>query len=227
MKGILFKQEMFQAVVRKEDPKNQTRRIESSLEEINKNPDAWEKPTPSILGNGRPCWCFDSYPLLKFNYIATPRYQYGDIVYLKEPFSIQEFSYLFSIAIVNYRYESDHRQIDVSEVTAEALRKWKTSNNKWVSPLLMFSDFARYKIQITKVRCERLQDITPQDAIAEGIECIGEVLGIKQYKHYTHPSQDAGGWPVISYQSLWESIHGQDSWQKNPYLFAYDFILLP
>jgi len=229
MKGILFTEPMFLAATRDKEPKTQTRRMEDALTEINENPDSWELHSKVKKQDGKQGWRFvDDMP--RTSYIF-PRYQIGETIFLKEPFFVKEYSYggsdVIPEAYVEFRYgKKVMRRFDISRKTLDKLLKWK-SIGKWVSSLLMFADFARYHATITDVRCERLQDITPKDAIAEGIECIGEVFGVKQWKHYVSQLGDAGGWPVISYWSLWESIHGKESWEQNPYIFVYEFTVKP
>lgn len=78
---------------------------------------------------------------------------------------------------------------------------------------------SRILLEITAVRVERLQDISEDDAQAEGLEyserfegyCIGEA------EHYN--SHD----PRLSYASLWESINGPGSWAANPWVWVIEF----
>jgi len=225
MKGILFTEPMFLAATRKETegsapPKTQTRRIESGLENINLFPNNW---TVEPYYNGS--FFVRSQDGQSMGEIK-PRYQKGDVVYLKEPFAIQEFSRYMLTAKVNYRYGgNEHCLINISEKTAGALSRWKTPLNRWVSPMMMFEEFSRYQIDITNVRCERLQSISEQDCIAEGVEQ-------KANSPYTHPSwrdyRDSKVHELSakkSYHTLIETIHGKDVWYKNPWIFIYEFKL--
>ncbi len=81
----------------------------------------------------------------------------------------------------------------------------------------------RLTLEITDVRVERLQDISDEDAIAEGIERISQVGFMRAcgWKDY------GGGIgffsPIDSFRSLWESIHGEGAWEINPWVFALTF----
>jgi hypothetical protein len=75
----------------------------------------------------------------------------------------------------------------------------------------------RLVLEITDVRVERLNAITPEDAVAEGIE--GDAEG--RWKHYLKPK--FGPSPVHSFQTLWESINGVGSWAQNPWVWVVSF----
>lgn len=79
---------------------------------------------------------------------------------------------------------------------------------------------ARIFLEITNVRVERLQEISKDDAIAEGIN--PEVTGDDFYENYAKIGYrwiDA----VPSYRSLWESINGPGSWEVNPWVWVIEF----
>lgn len=75
---------------------------------------------------------------------------------------------------------------------------------------------SRILLEVTAVRVERLQDITEAQAIAEGILRAGS--GWLGY--------EGGPWfasPIGAFRSLWESIHGTDSWDANDYVWVIEF----
>ena len=75
-------------------------------------------------------------------------------------------------------------------------------------------------LEITDVRVERLQDISAQDAIAEGIDC-------NKPSQPTAWSGDGGAhWQasaVAAYRTLWESINGPGSSYANPFVWVLTF----
>ncbi|WP_152050928.1 hypothetical protein [Tautonia marina] len=85
---------------------------------------------------------------------------------------------------------------------------------------------SRLTLELTGVRVERLQDISREDAIAEGIEPVltgaGERCGWLDYEH-----REAGtGYyiePTNSYESLWDSINGSGSSDANPWVWVLEF----
>jgi hypothetical protein len=92
----------------------------------------------------------------------------------------------------------------------------------------------RIELEITEVRVERLNAITEEDAIAEGIE-QRESCAWKNYRFKTvHPKRGKAindeenriaGYvdPRQSYRSLWEAITGVDSWALNPWVWVVTF----
>lgn len=87
---------------------------------------------------------------------------------------------------------------------------------RWVS---------RLTLTVTDVRVQRLQDISMEDAIAEGIEPYSGIdPGCFGYLNYQNNSED-GYWlgPTHSFRTLWNSINGPDAWDANPWVTATSF----
>lgn len=93
---------------------------------------------------------------------------------------------------------------------------------------------SRILTEITDIRVQRLQDITPEEAKAEGLKGISKdgktvKFGIPDLDGY--PGTDNHGWPwkewefdpVMAYKRLWEKIDGKGSWDKNPWLWVVEF----
>ena len=85
---------------------------------------------------------------------------------------------------------------------------------RWASRLLL---------EITAVRCERLQDISEPDALAEGVNVvnIGKSKGV-EYENYL--DDDCFEYfAKDSYATLWEKINGLGSFAANPWVWVVDF----
>lgn len=91
--------------------------------------------------------------------------------------------------------------------------------------LFMRRWMSRLTLTVTDVRIERLQDISREDAIAEGIEhCPDKGLPPSYWRDYL--VSEARIWfgdPVQSYRSLWNSINGAGAWEANPWVVAISF----
>ena len=94
------------------------------------------------------------------------------------------------------------------------------------SSLFMERDMARIWVRITNFRVERLQDISEEDAIKEGIEEL-KSNGIPHYRNYGKQlvAKEFNFFcsPVNSFRSLWESINGENSWKQNPWVWVIEF----
>jgi hypothetical protein len=89
---------------------------------------------------------------------------------------------------------------------------------------------ARLWLQITGIRVERLQTITEDDAKAEGVErWIEERMRSKPeyYKIYYREPGDIDSHycstAQCSFETLWRSINGPESWDANPYVWVIEF----
>lgn len=89
--------------------------------------------------------------------------------------------------------------------------------------LFMPKEACRLFLKVKAVRVERLQDVSQQDAIAEGIKATGAKSQINRfYKNYLKIGyMDLK--PIASFKSLWQSINGHESWQANPWVWVVEF----
>ncbi|WIF05656.1 hypothetical protein QEP77_17255 [Serratia sp. B1] len=71
---------------------------------------------------------------------------------------------------------------------------------------------SRITLEITGVRVERLNDISHDDAKAEGC-CYGRGGGVP----------DFAVTPADHFPTLWASIYGEESWRANPWVWVIEF----
>lgn len=88
------------------------------------------------------------------------------------------------------------------------------------------ADLMPHHIRITRIRVERLQDISDEDCLEEGIwtrtgrwYCYDI---IKRGEEYYDPYPD----PREAYSVLIDRISGEGTWESNPWVFVYDFELV-
>ena len=98
-----------------------------------------------------------------------------------------------------------------------------------------------HHIRITKIRMERLQDISDEDCLKEGI-CRSDIKntlwGVAPIRGegesgttYEHSVLGYGPWHLFpsvkrAYASLIDRISGKGTWASNPYVFVYNFELI-
>ena len=74
---------------------------------------------------------------------------------------------------------------------------------------------SRIDLEITGIRVERLNDISEEDSMAEGIGGVnGELCDVTGIVAPTHKDR---------FKNLWESINGAGSWDENPWLWVIEF----
>lgn len=83
---------------------------------------------------------------------------------------------------------------------------------------------SRILLEITNIRVERLNQISKEDAIAEGCSSYGP---FGEYMGAPHPTindhYQAYSNPVNAFKSIWEHENGNTEWDKNPWVWVIEF----
>lgn len=160
-----------------------------------------EQPGPEVFG----AWWDDGERGLR-----CPYGQPGDRLWVRESFS-------------GPHHQERHPPRDWH--STDPIHYWADGNPEygdWTKPrpgMFMPRWACRLVLEITEVRVQRLQSISEQDAQAEGIERVGDANWMD---YLDHPFNDFT-LPRRSFQSLWASINGADSWAANPWVWAVSF----
>lgn len=80
---------------------------------------------------------------------------------------------------------------------------------RWRPSIHMPRWASRITLEIIGVRVERLQDISDEDAMAEG--CQAEIIP-PNFQSYR-----------AGYATLWDAINGPGAWDKNPWVWVIEF----
>jgi hypothetical protein len=90
----------------------------------------------------------------------------------------------------------------------------------WKPSIHMFRSDSRLTQTITSIRVERLQDITEEDAIAEGTGCFE--YGWKPQSGHNKGKPWAS--PISAYADLWDSINGKKHpWANNDWVWVISY----
>ena len=149
------------------------------------------------------------YPAKKLCPFGVP----GDQLWVRETYIVRQ---LRTIPSLNKRvfYKADsHWSCDKLKVTLVPLNESRNSSyclHAWKSPLFMPRKFSRLTLEITDVRCERLQDITEEDAKAEGIILDPTCVLNSHIGHYS---------------LLWDKLNAKRGfgWDTNPWVWVIEF----
>lgn len=88
---------------------------------------------------------------------------------------------------------------------------------KWKPSIHMKKDYARIWLKVTGIKVERLQDISEEDAKAEGV-----ILEQPTPQHHYHAAKSYRE----EFMNLWSKINGAESWNENPFVWAIEFEVL-
>jgi hypothetical protein len=92
---------------------------------------------------------------------------------------------------------------------------------------------SRITLEVVKIRVERLQDISRDDAMFEGVQVVNPYKiepdlppGFPAaFRDYSDPKNFFTADPVASFRSLWDSINDKRGfgWSSNPWVWVIDF----
>jgi len=181
---ILFQSEMVQAIL--ERRKTQTRRVVKgiALEWL-----APEMFTPEFVANPENKMC--------------PYGQIGDRLWVRETWKPKYVK--GGLSGFQIQYPNVHPWFYAADgETEKGYGGWKPS-------IHMLRAACRILLEITNIRVERLQDISEEDAKAEGVS-LPDTLFASSNLDYR-----------ICFKTLWQSINGPESWEANPWVWAIEF----
>ncbi|HCT3928055.1 TPA: hypothetical protein OTT35_001198 [Citrobacter koseri] len=200
-RGMIFNAEMVRAIL--DGRKTQTRRIME-------NQPAGDGPdTPALIRNvdGGFQWYGHYGESSIFN---CPFGAVGDRLWVRETFRLFDSSVECSC--------EDHCSCSCYHGKPLYRANGDDTECRWTPSIHMPRWASRITLEITSVRVERLNDISQEDALAEGMELTGW--------EPTYSDPDSGGevWtPYDNFAELWQSIYGVGSWLSNPWVWVIEF----
>lgn len=99
----------------------------------------------------------------------------------------------------------------------------------WTNKLFVRADLMPHRIRITDIRMERLQDISDEDCLREGI-MEGEFMNTWDRFYFDSwgdvPNHITFRTPRAAFAVLIDRISGRGTWEKNPWVWVYSFELI-
>lgn len=140
------------------------------------------------------------------DYHYSPRFAVGDRLWVRESLRVTENDQ----GIRWLTYAADGK--DVWPTT-----QWHKDRNN-VPSIHMPRWASRVTLSISDIRIERLQSISHEDALAEGIVQYGRFYGLEGADW-----DDAFRDPREAFGKLWADVNGAGSWYANPWVVAATF----
>lgn len=223
---ILYQPDMVRAKM--EGRKNQTRRL-TGLKDINQEPDKWRYEDSYVNESGDLIDIFHHLPTNMFTRLKCPYGASGSILWTRETFCKgivwdgegPEPGYFDIIGEPRpdhlrpkYFYMADKHDFQwCREDLDEDDPRYFTA--KWKPSIHMPKDACRIYSQNTGVRIQRLQDISEEDAKAEGVQ-----LG------YGLSTEPCGMSFKAGFRDIIKRINGPEIWDLNPWVRAISFRVL-
>lgn len=211
MKPILFNTPMVQAIL--DGRKTQTRRAINNCDH--------QKLLENLFNN------YDDYFYDSF-VDREAKYKLGDILWVREPARVTMFG---DVKMKMWgKYLSDDSSFEISipdrfidlERTGEIISNRELIKPKWILncsgiPNGCIKELARIFLKVTDVRVERLQQISFNDVIMEGVSYSER-----------HSTTNKMVVDVDAYYNAWKELWNSTAkdgfkWKDNPYVFVYEF----
>ena len=125
--------------------------------------------------------------------LISPKVEIGDIMWVRETWQITDFLHP-SDDNYGYIYKASDNGME-----------WASNHDdwKWKPSIFMPKEACRIFLKVTRVRIERLVDISISDIVQEGIPKGFDL--------------------AHRFRDLWTSINGPESWNDKVWVFVYDF----
>lgn len=147
---------------------------------------------------------------------AFPRYKVGEILAVAQSY---------------------HELNKSGYVAPEWLEHTCESSAGYKNKMFVRADLMPHRIRITNIKVERLQDISGEDCLKEGVEkaFIGyfvDGLKTKDWEKESHVETWDGKtfklfpYPQEAFAALIDKVCGEGTWDSNPYVFVYEFELM-
>lgn len=169
------------------------------------------------------------------NYIVgniKNRYEVGEVVAIAQCYQDIDNYYYAALR----RKTSIHGQIidELDLVDIHDIIKWKSLRDDlmntpgWTNKMFVKADLMPHHIKITGIKVERLQDISDEDCLEEGVVQKFDADGTPRYyvswcKHTWAYATDSA---KDAYHFLIDKVSGKGTWESNPYVWVYEFELV-
>ena len=100
----------------------------------------------------------------------------------------------------------------------------------WSNKMFVQGQLMEHFIKITDVKIERVQDISDEDCMREGILIDENAIDENKYYFDVYGEKYTSRWwfptPKDAFEGLMRKLNGKYFWKENPYMYVYSFKLL-
>ena len=144
-------------------------------------------------------------------YEIKPKYKVGEVVAIAQS------------------YESVYNEKGLE--TMDMLVSWLKNHKGWKNKLFVAAGYMIHHIRITDIKIERLQDISDEDCLKEGIYRLDSANGNGGIAYSFVGASDKKhiglyNTPRDAFEVLIDKVFGKGVFQSNPYVFVYEFKLI-
>ena len=192
-----------------------TRRFEKGLENLE---GVNEEDLSFIIVDGRmEVHIYDDKPGIE---VIKSRYKIGEVVAVKQ--SYKDAGYVSDTIQEGRALRKSVHSEDWDDSMIGKLGEWYIDQLAgWNNKMFTHPEMMPHHIRITDIKVEKLQEISEEDCLSEGI-------------FNTRPTSAMFGWDLDIYYStpreafaaLIDKVSGKGTWEKNPWVFAYSFELI-
>ena len=144
-----------------------------------------------------------------------PKYKLGEVVAIAQSYKDVD------------RFHRKGKNADYLEYLDSILPELKLYPG-WTNKMFVRADLMPHHIRITDIKIERLQDISDEDCLKEGIykgQC-GSVDTHFMDAYYYKGDIQPYCTPRDAFAELIDKVSGKGTWESNPYVFVYEFELV-
>lgn len=139
-----------------------------------------------------------------------PKYKVGEVVAIAQ----------------SYESVYNEKGLETMDMLVSGLKNHKG----WQNKLFVAAGYMIHHIRITDIKIERLQDISDEDCLKEEIYRLDSANGNGGISYSFVGASDKKhiglyNTPRDAFEVLIDKVSGKGTWESNPFVFAYEFVL--
>lgn len=175
----------------------------------------WEKKVinPNYVFNGHVYAVYNELDLLC--HLVKPRYEIGEVVAIAQSYMDVD------------RFHRKGKNASYLEYLDSILPELKLYPG-WGNKMFVKADLMPHHIEITGIKVERLQVISDEDCMKEGIyeDAGDDEFPPSIFYEFEGNKDDGFDTPREAFSVLIDKISGKGAWECNPFVWAYEFELI-